>query len=119
MADLNEYSSEKLMQANEIELKQLLSKYKQEQMPLWKFGLFVGYNALALVGMYHYGVKLRGKRVEPSIKNIKKLTIANLFMKGVKHSVNSILGRSSWCRCIWLGWLWSAITPYPSLVSAS
>lgn len=57
-------------------------------MPPWKFGLFVSYNALSLVGMYFYGVKLRGKRVAPSFANRDKLTIANLFSKGMQHGVH-------------------------------
>lgn len=56
-------------------------------MPPWKFALFIGYNAAALVGTYFYGVKLRGKRVPPSIKNLKALSIGKLFSKGVQHGV--------------------------------
>jgi hypothetical protein len=85
--ELSAYSSERLMQANEVQLKAILQEYKKEHLPLWKFGLFVGYNAVSLVGMYFYGVKLRGERAEPSLKHVHKFTIANLFRKGVTHSV--------------------------------
>lgn len=63
-------------------------------MPLWKFGIFVSYNALSLVGMYYYGAKLRGKRVPPSFANRDKFTIANLLSKGFQHGVDIILLRS-------------------------
>lgn len=85
--DLSKYSSERLMSANEVELKAILQEYKQEHLPLWKFGIFVGYNAVSLVSMYAYGVRLRGERVEPSLKERSKFTIPNLFKKGVTHSV--------------------------------
>jgi hypothetical protein len=95
MADLSKYSSERLMKANEKELQLILKEYKAEHMPPWKFGMFVGYNAVALSGMYFYGVKLRGKRVEPSLKNNKQLTIPRLFSKGVQHGVVHSLVRPS------------------------
>jgi hypothetical protein len=85
--DLSKYSSERLMSANELELKSILQEYKKEHLPLWKFGLFVGYNAVSLAGMYYYGVRLRGERVEPSLKERSRFTIPNLFRKGVTHSV--------------------------------
>jgi hypothetical protein len=85
--DLSKYSSERLMRANEVELRTILQEYKAEHLPLWKFGLFVGYNALSLVGMYAYGVKLRGARVEPSLKERGRFTIPQLFKKGATHSV--------------------------------
>ncbi len=88
MVDLSKYSSEKLMKANEKELKEILKEYKQEHMPLWKFGLFVSYNAVALAGMYFYAVKLRGKRVTPSLANRSKFTISNLLSQGTKHGVS-------------------------------
>lgn len=94
MADLTDYASEKLMAANERELRDLLKRYKEEHLPLWKFGLFIAYNGAALAGMYFYGVKLRGKRMEPSLLNREKYTIANLFSRGVQHSVRDGLG--SW-----------------------
>lgn len=37
--------------------------------------------------MYFYGVRLRGKRVEPSLQHNNKFTVANLFRKGLTHSV--------------------------------
>lgn len=83
------------MRANEVELKSILQEYKAEHLPLWKFGLFVGYNALSLAGMYVYGVKLRGSRVEPSMKERGRFTIPQLFRKGVTHSVSSPLLSSS------------------------
>lgn len=67
MPDLSKYSSEILMRADEKQLKDILRRYKEEHLPLWKVGLFIAYNGLSLVGMYFYGVKLRGKRVAPSI----------------------------------------------------
>ena len=56
-------------------------------MPIWKMLVFLGYNASALVAMYHYGVKLRGKRAQPSTLNNSKFTINRLFSKGLQHSV--------------------------------
>ena len=87
MAGLSEYSSDKLMKMNEPQLKQALLKYKQDFMPLWKIGLFVGYHGFALTGMYYYAMKLRGKRVEPSLKNRHNLTVFKMFRKGSVHAV--------------------------------
>lgn len=60
-------------------------------MPLWKVGLFVGYNGLALTGMCYYAMKLRGKRVQPSLKNKHNLTVFNMFRKGSIHAVIILL----------------------------
>jgi len=70
-------------------------------MPLWKLFVFLGYNATSLVAMYHYGVKLRGKRAEPSTLNNSKFTITRLFSKGLQHSVSLFLPSSSWYLSIW------------------
>ena len=83
------------MAADEVELKAILQEYKAEQLPLWKFGVFVGYNALSLVGMYAYGVRLRGARVEPSLRERGKFTIPNLFKRGAAHSVTHSICRWS------------------------
>ena len=55
----------------------------------------MGYNAIALVGMYHYAVKLRGKRPRPSTLNNSKFTIDRLFSMGSKHSVPLSIVRPS------------------------
>lgn len=75
------------MRADEVQLRGILQDFKQEQLPLWKFGLFVGYNAVSLAAMYFYGVRLRGRRLEPSLQNNSQLTVANLFRRGLTHSV--------------------------------
>lgn len=76
------------MRADEVQLRAILQEFKQEQLPLWKFGLFVGYNAASLAAMYFYGVRLRGKRLEPSLQNNGQLTVARLFRRGLTHSVS-------------------------------
>lgn len=85
-------------------------------MPPWKFGIFLGYNAAALVGIYFYGVKLRGKRVQPSLKNLKTLSIDKLFVKGVKHGVCSSLCRPLLSGFTWLDSSQFAITQFHSLI---
>lgn len=87
MDELSKYSSERLMLLDEVQLRAVLQEFKQEQLPLWKFGLFVGYNAVSLTGMYFYGVRLRGKRLEPSLQHTRQLTVAALFRRGLTHSV--------------------------------
>lgn len=64
-------------------------------MPLWKFGVFVIYNAFSLTGMYFYGVKLRGLRAPPTLNNRNAYSITKLFSKGVQHSVNPYSHRLS------------------------
>ena len=75
------------MKMNERELKTALDKYKEQELPFWKFGIFVGYHAFFFIALQRYGLWLRGPQVSASFKNLHKYTIGNMLIKGTKHAV--------------------------------
>ena len=79
------------MKANETELKKILEKYKEEQLPFWKFGIFVGYHAFAFTALVKYASWLRGPKVKSSTKSKSQFGLGAICLKGSKHAVFKIV----------------------------
>ena len=62
------YSTENLSKLNEVQLEQTLKTFKNQNLPLWKYAAFIGYNFMSFSLMALYGYSFKFKFTKPGQK---------------------------------------------------
>lgn len=99
------------MKRNEVQLKKLADKFREEHFPIWKIGAFALYNFTFFSALVLYTKKMVGKRKPSAFVDKRQVSIGKIISRGTIHAtfVTSIY-------VVGMGLLVSYLFPFSLLV---